>query len=217
MDVLQARLIDLKAFYEVYSYEHAIAILSRDFPAEFGSLLDTLEKIRLGKSMILRPGGSESEIPKLFSTHLLEAGWLKEVKLQASLVADGHEISHDTHHIDYVKGRVALDIEWNSKDQTFDRDLFAIRTFHEFDRISVGVLITRSTEFESYFRDLGPFRDKNGQPVLDNNGRPKMVKSKYGASTTHIDKLIPRIKANRHGKCPLLILGMRPSLVDESL
>ncbi len=28
----------------------------------------------------------------------------------------------DGHKIDYVKGRVAFDLEWNSKDQTFDRD-----------------------------------------------------------------------------------------------
>src|SRR3546814_4372321 len=27
----------------------------------------------------------------------------------------------DGHKIDYVKGKVAFDLEWNSKDQTFDR------------------------------------------------------------------------------------------------
>ncbi|MFI5102054.1 MAG: BglII/BstYI family type II restriction endonuclease [Terriglobales bacterium] len=33
-----------------------------------------------------------------------------------------------------MKGGVALDVEWNSKDQTFDRDLYAFRTFFEFGR-----------------------------------------------------------------------------------
>lgn len=30
----------------------------------------------------------------------------------------------DGHNIDFVKGKVAFDLEWNSKDQTFDRDLW---------------------------------------------------------------------------------------------
>lgn len=33
----------------------------------------------------------------------------------------------DGHKVDYVKNRVAFDLEWNSKDQTFDRDLYAFR------------------------------------------------------------------------------------------
>jgi CRISPR-associated protein Csd2 len=202
----QIELLDrLRHFYEVHDFEHALAILSKDFPEEFFSLLNTLLRIKIGKSMILQPGGSESQIPRLFSTHLVSAGWEKEVKIKAALVADGHEVAQDTHYIDYVKGRVALDIEWNSKDQTFDRDLFALRTFHDFDRISVGILITRGSEFAQYFRSL------------DEELGLRKVSPKYGASTTHIAKLIPRIKANRHGKCPLFVLGMRPSLVDESL
>src|SRR3546814_8113787 len=35
----------------------------------------------------------------------------------------------DGHKIDYVKGKVAFDLEWNSKDQTFDRDLYAMNAF----------------------------------------------------------------------------------------
>ena len=31
----------------------------------------------------------------------------------------------DGHRIDFLNGRVALDLEWNSKDQTYDRDLYA--------------------------------------------------------------------------------------------
>jgi len=35
----------------------------------------------------------------------------------------------DGHHIAYVKNRVAIVMEWSSKDQTLDRDLYAFRTF----------------------------------------------------------------------------------------
>ena len=37
----------------------------------------------------------------------------------------------DGHKVDYVKGRVAFDLEWNSKDQTFDRDLYAMSAFSQ--------------------------------------------------------------------------------------
>ncbi|MDR2880746.1 MAG: hypothetical protein LBV29_02440 [Azoarcus sp.] len=42
------------------------------------------------------------------------------------------------------KGRVAFDLEWNSKDQTFDRDLYALRAFHECGLISAGIMVTRT-------------------------------------------------------------------------
>ena len=46
--------------------------------------------------------------------------------------------------IDYVKNRIAFDLEWNSKDH-FDRDLTAFRAFFDYGRVSVGVLVTRDT------------------------------------------------------------------------
>ena len=61
----------------------------------------------------------------------------------------------DGHNIDFVKGRIAVDIEWNSKDQTFDRDLFAMRTYYECDIISVGIIITRSESLNRIFKKLG--------------------------------------------------------------
>lgn len=41
--------------------------------------------------------------------------------------------------IDFLKGRVAFDLEWNSKDQTFDRDLLAMRTYYDCDIVSDGL------------------------------------------------------------------------------
>jgi hypothetical protein len=117
-------------------------------------------------------------------------------------------VSHDTHKIDYLKGRVAIDVEWNSKDQTFDRDLFAFRTFFEYDRISVGVLITRSNELDPWFAGLGTF--------IDAVGKEREVKAKYGASTTHMGKLLTRLEAGRHGGCPILVFGITPRLLTEA-
>ncbi|MGH7849911.1 MAG: BglII/BstYI family type II restriction endonuclease, partial [Thermodesulfobacteriota bacterium] len=131
-------------------------------------------------------------------------GWHDRV-LTARLLADNREVSLDTHKVDYVKGRVAFDLEWNSKDQTFDRDLFAFRTFFECDAISLGVLVTRSNDLDNLFNSLGSYIDKNG--------KTRKYKEKYGASTTHMGKLLPRLKAGRNGGCPVLVFGITTKLV----
>ena len=116
--------------------------------------------------------------------------------MSAAVVVDSQTIQQDTHKIDYIKGRVAFDLEWNSKDQTFDRDLFAFRTFFDYNKISVGIIVTRSEDLNSLFRELG-------------------ITQKYGASTTHLGKLLPRLKAGRGGGCPLLIFGITRRLLQE--
>ncbi len=109
---------------------------------------------------------------------------------------------------------MALDLEWNSKDQTFDRDLYAFRMFHECGVISVAVLITRSEKLNPLFDSLVLLK-KDGTPDLDKNGTPKFCKQKYGASTTWMGKLLYRLNAGRHGGCPVLVFGIRPEVVSD--
>lgn len=92
--------------------------------------------------------------------------------------------------------RDSLDFEWNSKDQTFDRDLYAFRTFYECGIISCGIIITRSEELNALFTQL-------------------KIKQKYGASTTWMGKLLPRIQARRHGGCPLLVIGIKSACIAD--
>jgi len=114
----------------------------------------------------------------------------------------------DGHKIDYVKGRTAFDLEWNSKDQTFDRDLYALRAFHECGLISTGIMVTRSEKLNPVF-DAVPQLDKTGQKVGKN------VRAKYGASTTWMGKLLYRLNAGRHGGCPVLVFGITPKLIED--
>lgn len=102
----------------------------------------------------------------------------------------------DGHKVDYVKNRVAFDLEWNSKDQTFDRDLYAFRAFHEAGVIGAAVLLTRSGTLNEVFKSLG-------------------IMPKYGASTTWMGKLLYRLRAGRNGGCPVLVLGMTPKLIKD--
>lgn len=222
----------VRSLYDVYSYRHAAAILSTSFPEELQEIETALLRFRLTKKDIGSPGGNESEIPRKISLVLRPLGWV-ESRIKGDLVIRKQEYieemleglkskkqNHreveaqyienfiDGHKIDYVKGRVAFDLEWNSKDQTFDRDLYAMRTFHECGLISVGVMLTRSEKLNPIFDRL-PKLNKLGEPTGET------VKNKYGASTTWMGKLLYRLNAGRHGGCPILVFGITPKLIKD--
>jgi hypothetical protein len=107
-------------------------------------------------------------------------------------------------------------MEWNSKDQTFDRDLYAFRAFHECELIDAAVLLTRSASLNEVFSKLGPELNADGSVKVDGKtGKPKLIKAKYGASTTWMGKLLYRLNAGRHGGCPVLVLGITPKLITD--
>lgn len=192
--------------YEFYNFNSALEILTQSYPKEFGEIVWTLENFEICLDDILEKGGNESKIPKKLNELLRPLDW-KEIEISGDLVVrllEGKKRKEvyqefalkefiSGHKIDYVKGNVAIDMEWNSKDQTFDRDLYAFRTFYE-----CGVIITRSEAMNQIFSYLG-----------------NEVKKKYGASTTWMGKLLPRIHARRHGGCPLLVVGLTPDTVSD--
>jgi len=224
---------DILEKYEVYSYRNAAVILSETRRAEYEEILQALRNFTISKDIICRSGGNESEIPKLFSATLRPLGW-HETIVQGDLVvrmswrervgARGstkkyREIRRekflDGHKIDYVKGRVAFDLEWNSKDQTFDRDLYAFNAFAMCGLIDAAVLVTRSSELNPVFRALGPSLRADGEVERKRDGTPRMIHEKYGASTTWMGKLLYRLNAGRNGGCPVLAFGIRPSCISD--
>ncbi len=200
MDYIPA---EISALYEIHDFKHAAAIIAKEFPSEFNELCQALLSFRFTIENITASGGSESQIPKIFSDILRPLGWrernlaseLNVFEIKSKKVRElKSSINHGSHKVDYLKGRVAFDLEWNSKDQTFDRDLYAFRAFFEYDAISLGVLVTRSNELDSIFKKLN-------------------IHKKYGASTTHMGKLLPRLEAGRNGGCPVLVFGITPRLI----
>lgn len=210
---------DIRSRYELLSYRNAAVILAQTWPAEFAELCDALRQFSITTSTIRAAGGNETEIPKLFSRSLRPMGWHETIiqgdlavtlkwKEQIRTTRGGkavfaprkREITRkrylDGHKIDYVKGKVAFDLEWNSKDQTFDRDLYAFNAFFLSGAIDVGVLVTRSASMNDVFRQLGVF-------------------SKYGASTTWWGKLVYRLNAGRNGGGPVLAIGITPACVSD--
>ena len=198
--------IDIQELYEVHDFKHAAAILVYEFPNEARELFSALGEFRFTEEEVKSPGGNQSAIPKNFTSLLRNKGWVEDT-LTAKMVVDDRTISYDTHKVDYLKHRVAFDLEWNSKDQTFDRDLYAFRTFFEYDKISVGILVTRSNELDPWISSLGEYKDRYGTT--------RHVKSKFGASTTHMGKLLPRLESGRNGGCPVLVFGITTNLLEK--
>lgn len=212
---------DIRALYEIHSYKHAAAIFYNSYQEELNEILDALRAFRITTADIIRPGGNESVIPKKISTLLRPKGWF-ETRIRGdllitldlykdSIIEKGSKIINkkhveqrqirrdsflDGHKIDYVKNNVAFDLEWNSKDQTFDRDLYAFRAFAECGLIGAGILLTRNESLNAVFSKLG-------------------LKNKYGASTTWMGKLLYRLNAGRHGGCPVLVFGITPKLITD--
>lgn len=94
---------------------------------------------------------------------------------------------------------VAVEMEWNNKDPFYDRDLNHFQALHREGAIAVGVVVTR-----------GP----NLQALISSTIRSKDGGFKYGQSSTHWDKLIPKVNLGGGGECPLLLVGIEPERIQ---
>lgn len=206
--------------FEFQNYGHALEILNEAFPIEWQEIQDSLEKLSISIDDIRAAGGNETAIPKKFDDVLYPLGW-REIRISGDLLvkifprkanlrgrfADAPIDSKiiegyiDGHNIDFIKEKVAFDLEWNSKDQTFDRDLLAMRTYFDCGLIEVGIIVTRSKELNDIFK-----------VVTDDKGKPIMPK--YGASTTWMGKLEYRLKSRRNGGCPILAIGIKKACIE---
>lgn len=206
---------ELLSKYEFYNYGHALEILSDAFPQEWSEIQDCLNNLSITVEDLRKAGGNESPIPKKFDEVLYPNNW-REIRISGDLLVKLYprqtaqrrgRFSNDPfeekllagyidgHNIDFLKNKVAFDLEWNSKDQTFDRDLLAMRTYFDCGLVDVGIIVTRAEELNEIFRDIG-------------------ILNKYGASTTWIGKLISRLDSRRNGGCPILAVGIKKSCVE---
>jgi hypothetical protein len=183
--------------YLFNEWHHALAILKYEFPEQFFDVIDVLTKFTLKKSEIMKAGGRKSPISDGLDQQLYQLGW-EEKMFETKVQVDGLVKDTPTHKIDCVKGRVALDIEWNNKDPFYDRDLNNFRLLHSLGAISVGIIVTRHTELQTEIF------------------KPLDIHKKYGSSTTHYDKLFPKIQGGGAGMCPILVFAIRAGAYDEN-
>lgn len=187
---------DIRDMFEIHEWKHACAILSTDFPEEWRDLLDMLRAFRLCRSWITDPGGNKSKVAKFVDVFLGDRGWV-EKQFDTQVRVDQVVLASPTHDVDCYKNRVALEVEWNNKDPFYDRDLNNFRLLFDLRAISVGIIFTRADHLQAIFNQLG-------------RG------TSYGASTTHMSKLLPRIVGGGGAGCPLLVIGITNRTYDDN-
>lgn len=154
--------------------------------------------------------------------------------------SQSHEVDHIRH---FEGGTVALEIEWNNKDPFFDRDLENFKRLHADGAISLGVIITRGASLQDEMRglvrrfaeekglgdvaDLGPLglnptnrqkadyarRMQRAGVTFHEAWSSSFVADKFGAATTHWEKLADRVARGVGNPCPLVLIGMPSSIV----
>ena len=180
---------DISHKYDVREWRNGLAVLSAAHPEEWNDIIEILRKFRLLRSDIETPGGRKSPIANKLDSGFYAKGW-KEKSFDTKIIVDGHEHVTPTHKVDCFKNRVALEVEWNNKDPFYDRDLNNFRLLFELRAIDVGVIITRCRQLQDIFDTLGKGKS-------------------FGTSTTHMDRLVPRLDGGGGGGCPVVVFGIR--------
>jgi len=203
----------LPSGYVYYVARYADVILKSAFEARLKEIVAVLDRFHPTLDELRKGGGGRTVFVKRFDDTLaasLDGGekpWGKR-NIEISSLIDGetryavrgHEIDmFGAGHVAEPYPGVAVEMEWNNKDPFFDRDLVNFQALHREGAIAVGVIVTRGPTLQ---RLLAPtVRSKDGG-------------FKYGQSTTHWDKLIPRVHLGGGGECPLFLVGIEPGRID---
>jgi hypothetical protein len=147
------------------------------------------------RSEIMQAGGWKSLMPLALTLFPIERSWA-EKQFDTAITIDGVRRNAPTDRVDRYKNAVALEVERNNKTELYDRDLNNFRLLYDLRAIDAGLIVTRSSRLQRIFAELG-------------RGNA------HGASTTHIDKLLPRLEGGSGGGCPVLVLGIRERLYRE--
>ena len=187
--------------FDVFDWRNGLALWHAVRKEEFNDVVEVLEGFEIKWSVLTEKGRNKTEIASLLDSQLYAKGWLEKL-FDTKILVDDEALEVPTHKIDCFKGRVALEVEWNNKDPFFDRDLNNFRLLYELRVIDLGVIITRSTEFQKWLH-------ANHKMLLRDTGT-------YGASTTHFDKLKSKIEGGGAGGCPVVVFSIRTeAYVDD--
>lgn len=188
---------------------YADLILREAFPERFEQFVATLEAYSIEVGELLRGGGGRASHTARFDATLATYGWGKR-NISISRLIDGKPL-HITkgHEIDMFAEAspddpypgIGVEMEWSNKDPFYDRDLLNFQALHHEGALAVGIIVTRGPALQ---RIIGP-TIKSG---------PGSTAGKYGQSTTHWNKLIPRVNLGGGGECPLILVGIEPERVN---
>jgi hypothetical protein len=180
--------------FDVFDWRNGCAILKTVHPSEWSDVAAVLAGFELRHSQLVEKGKNKTETAKILDTALRDKGW-KPRAFDTRIVVDNESLPSPTHEIDCFKNKVALEVEWNNKDPFFDRDLNNFRLLYDLRVIDLGIVITRSTELQKWLHE-------NRELLERDSGT-------YGGSTTHFEKLRPKIVGGGAGGCPVIAFSIR--------
>lgn len=213
---MEAVPVDLIRRYEFRETRMAAKILAGTNPDEWSEVLDVLEEFTLSTNDLVNAGGNESSLASRLNGAFRDRGWREgrvdtRIALELALkpYAPAGEtgmrvrttgVANEGYLVDNVKGRVALDVEWNAKDGNLDRDIGAYRSLYDSGLIDGAIMITRTHD------DLRPL----AQRLAVEAGFPlDEAKKRLGTTTTtNMTKLMPRMTRGDLGGCPFLAVAI---------
>lgn len=164
-EVFPANILDKYTFMETGS---ASKIAEAVCPLELNDIIEVLNDFVLSSRLLLTKGGNRGPIPIILDGAFSDRGWIEariDLYKRAFIFqgqnaptvaedplgenANNHLVSEtyqQGYSVDNVKGRIALDVEWNPKDGNLDRDFSAYRAWHNEGLIDLAILITRMHE-----------------------------------------------------------------------
>lgn len=192
--------------YIVREVRDAATVIANTNPTEWQEIVAVLSAFQLEKEDILTPGGGKSRVATRLDSAFRDVGW-REGQYNRKIVSSLHlmphraagetqptvvetEVDSDGYKVDNVKGKIALDVEWNAKDGNLDRDLGAYRALYDVGIITAGVIVTR------HYQSIYELSAKLGRDAFGTT------------TTTTIDKLEPRLTRGDSGGCPVLALAI---------
>ena len=212
-EVREVRTLGWPDGYAYGATRYADVILKESLPDRFDDLIAALTEFHPTLDELRSGGGGRTAFVRRFDESLAartcngQQVWGKQnITIEKAIRLDGTPVRRTRtrgHEIDmFGKGTlenplpgIAVEMEWNNKDPFYDRDLINFQALHREGAIAVGVIVTRGSTL---------------QLLISQTIRSKDGCFKYGQSTTHWDKLIPKVNRGGGGECPLLLVGIEP-------
>lgn len=197
----------------------ACALMATTCREEWADILSVLEQFQLDPQTWMRAGGNRGDVAKEIDSAFEERGWAErrlDLKRHAFLLDRKGQVKttfdpvyQEGYLVDNVKGRVALDVEWNAKDGNLDRDMTAYRSWHEAGAITAAVIITKhQASLRSLLNRLwGDYN--NARDIQLQVTKPPIDMAT--STTTNFEKAELRIRRGVMGTCPLLVIGVSES------
>lgn len=185
--------------YAVRNINYGLELLANAFPKHHASLVRALDSWEIAWADIEAGGGNKSAVTRHFEEAFEGEGW-RETSLELETRLGGVTTIARTHKIDLFKRGpnddlpgVGIELEWNNKDEFFDRDLINFEALHRARGLAVGIVVTRGPQLQEELRAKGL--------------------EKFGARSTHWEKLMPRLDLGRGGATPIVAIGLEPERI----